>query len=329
MKRRMKQSARQSTRKARRWCKRPLGTLVLNPSFKFSDYALLVLLAAIFASNFMMTKIAVHALPPMLVVAARVAIAAGILFAVMVLAGKWFPRGAIWKPLIASAFFGHTLPFALLAWGQQRVDAGLAAIMMATMPLFTLFLAQLFTKDEKPNRYSVAGFAIALIGIIILFGPDKLASLADQSIRQYAIMAAAMSYGVNAIITKQLTGIAWQQSAASFMVAAFVLCLPLLFWVDFGAVEAPLHVWAVIAYTGIMPTAVGAIFIVLIIRRTNASFLSQINFMVPVFGVLFAVAFVNEVLPPNAAIALLIILTGVALARRRPKRELVSINKGV
>ncbi len=288
-----------------------------------------MLLAAIFASNFMMTKIAVHALPPMLVVALRLAIAAVFLFGAMLLARQWFPRGGIWKPIIASAFFGHTLPFALLAWGQERVDAGLAAIMMATMPLFTLLLAQVFTSDEKPNRYSVAGFAIALMGIIVLFGPDKLASLADQSIRQYAIMGAAMSYGVNAIITKQLIGVAWQQTAASFMLVAFVMCLPLLLFVDFSQVEASAHVWAAIVYTGIMPTAVGAILVVVIIRRTSASFLSQINFMVPVFGVLFAIVFVNEVLPPNASIALLIILLGVALARRRPKQELISINKGV
>ena len=78
---------------------------------------------------------------------------------------------------------------------------------MATMPLFTLLLAQLFTNDEKPNRYSLGGFAIALVGVTILFGPGKLASLADQTVRQYAVVGAALCYGLNAIITKNTKGV--------------------------------------------------------------------------------------------------------------------------
>jgi len=293
------------------------------------DYMMLVILAAVFGSNFMMTKISLQSLPPMFVVSFRLAVAAALLVAIMLAARKWFPKGRIWIPLFASAFFGHTLPFSLLAWGQQSVDAGLAAILMASMPLFTLFLAQVFTQDEKPNRFSVAGFAIALVGIVVLFGPDKLMSLADQSVRQYAIILAAMSYGVNAIVTKQLVGIPWQQSAASFMVAALVLSFPMLLLEDLSAISASTGEWAATIYTGVMPTALGAVLVIYLVRTTSASFLSQINFLVPLFGVLFAILFLGEVLPANGAIALMIILVGVALARRRPKREIISINKGV
>ena len=301
----------------------------MENKFSPTDYVMLVVLAAVFGSNFMMTKISLQALPPMFVVSFRLAIAAALLVAIMVAARKWFPKGRIWIPLLASAFFGHTLPFSLLAWGQQSVDAGLAAILMASMPLFTLLLAQVFTNDEKPNRYSVAGFAIALIGIVVLFGPDKLMSLADQSVRQYAIILAAMSYGVNAIITKQLVGMPWQQSTASFMVAALALSFPLLILEDLTGISASAGEWAATVYTGVMPTALGAVLVIYLVRRTSASFLSQINFLVPLFGVTFSILFLGEFLPANGAIALVIILAGVALARRRPKREIISINKGV
>lgn len=301
----------------------------MENKFSPTDYVMLVVLAAVFGSNFMMTKISLQALPPMFVVSFRLAVAAALLVAIMVAARKWFPKGRIWIPLLASAFFGHTLPFSLLAWGQQSVDAGLAAILMASMPLFTLLLAQVFTNDEKPNRYSVAGFAIALIGIVVLFGPDKLMSLADQSVRQYAIILAAMSYGVNAIITKQLVGMPWQQSTASFMVAALALSFPLLILEDLTGISASAGEWAATVYTGVMPTALGAVLVIYLVRRTSASFLSQINFLVPLFGVTFSILFLGEFLPANGAIALVIILAGVALARRRPKREIISINKGV
>ena len=294
-----------------------------------SDYLLLLLLGAILGSNFMMTKISVQTLPPMFVVSFRLAVAAVILYALMKAAGLSLPKGKIWWPLIGAGVFGLTLPFTLLAWAQQRVDAGLAAILMAIMPLFTLLLAQIFTKDEKPNRYAFGGFAIALVGIVVLFGADKLASLADQSIRQYAVIGAALCYGLNAIITKQLTGMDWQQSSAAFLIIAFVFSLPLLLLSDLSSLVAPAHVWAATIYTGIVPTAIGSIIIIMIVRKTSASFLSQINFLVPVFGVAFAIIFLDEALPNNGAVALLVILSGVALARRRPKREFISINKGV
>ena len=296
----------------------------------FWDYAILIGLAALFAVNFPITKIALEELSPWLVVASRLLIAAIVLIVLMWLAKLRFPPfGKVWLFIALSAFFGHTLPFSLLSWAQQEIDAGLAAILMATMPLFTLLLAQIFTKDEKPTRYSVSGFAIALIGIVILFGPEKLASLADQSLRQYAAMTAAMSYGVNAIVSKNLIDLAWQQSTAAFMTLAFFMSLPMLVWVDFKTVSAEPIVWSAVVYSGLVPTALASAIILVIIRRTSASFLSQINFLVPVFGVLFSIALVGEVLPPDGLLALIIILLGVAITRRRPKRTVLSINKGL
>jgi len=160
---------------------------------------------------------------------------------------------------------------------------------------------------------------LALGGIVILFGPDKLFSLADQSIRQYAVACAALSYGVNAIVTKQLTGLPWQSMSASFMGLALLFSLPLLILEDLSTVSGPVRAWAALAFTGFAPTAIGAILIVFVVKSAGASFLSQINFLVPIFGALFAVVFLGDTLPANALVALAIILTGVAIARRRPK----------
>jgi len=318
-----------SMKKAKLWCNAGEEIIPVGLSKTFWDYAILVGLAALFALNFPMTKVAVAALEPWVVVAVRLGIAAVVLSALMFYAGLNFPSwGKIWWPLILSAFFGHTLPFSLLSWGQGQIDAGLTAMLMATMPLFTLLLAQLFTDDEKPTRYSVTGFAVALGGIILLFGPDKLASLTNQSLGQYAAMTAAMSYGVNAIVTKSLVGLAWQQSSAAFMCLAFVMSLPMMVLVDFTNISTDLTVWSAVLYSGLIATAFAAVIILVIIRRTSASFLSQINFLVPVFGVLFSILLLGEVLPPDALIALFIILLGVAIARRRPKRAIISINKG-
>ncbi len=286
------------------------------------DYVLLVGLAFIFGSNFMMTRITVTVLPPMFVVSFRLLLATLALALIWRLSGVGLPRKAVWVAVAGSAFFGHTLPFSLLAWGQQEVDAGIAAILMATMPLFTLGLAQIFTQDERPNRYTVAGFALALAGIVVLMGPAKLVSLAGNSVQQYAIALAAISYGVNSIITKALVDEPWQSTVMLFLGVAFVLSLPLLLMSDLSSLRAEVHVWTAAVYTALGPTATGAILVVGLIKRAGASFTSQINFLVPVIGAGLAIAFLGERLPPNAALALAIILAGIAIARRRPKSKL-------
>lgn len=295
-----------------------------------ADYVLLLVLSAVLALNFTMTKLAVAELDPMLTVAARLAIAASVLVAIMLAAGYRFPPfGRVWIALAASALFGHTLPFSLLSWAQQSIDAGLAAILMATMPLFVLAMAQIFIRDEKPSIWSVAGFSLALVGIVILFGIEKLGSLADQSLRQYAAVGAALCYGVNAIVTKWLTSLPWQSSTAAFMTMAFLMSLPGLLFVDFTNSTASLTPWWPVLYSGFGATALGAVLIVLVVRRSGSSFLSQINFIVPVMGVAFSIILIGENLPPNGALALIIILAGVAIARRRPNRTIRSVNKGV
>ncbi|MEL6751727.1 MAG: DMT family transporter [Pseudomonadota bacterium] len=284
----------------------------------WQDYVLLVALACIFGSNFMMTKITVTVMEPAFVVTMRLLVATIALALVMLIARAPWPRGRIWIAIIASAIFGHLLPFSLLAHGQQVVDAGIAAILMATMPLFTLGLAQLFTADEKPNRYSTIGFAVALVGIIILFGPERLASLDPTSVAQYIIALAAISYGINSIITKSLFGQRWEGVATAFMGTAFLMSLPLLAVSGASWPDAPANAWAALVYTGVGPTATGAVLVVLLIRRAGASFASQINFVVPVVGTALAIIFLGESLPNSAWLALIIILVGVAIARRRP-----------
>ena len=284
-----------------------------------ANYALLLLVATILGSNFMMTGLAMDTLTPGMWVALRLGVAAAILTLVMLASGHRFPRGAIWLPLLASAFFGHTLPFSLISWGQQVVDSGLAAIMMATMPLFVLLLAQLFTLDEKPNRYATAGFVLALAGVVVLIGPARLLTFSGSVERELAIIAAALAFGVNAIVTKKLTRLAWQPMVASFMVAAFLLALPLaaLQAQDPGAIEPA--VWAIVAYTGVMPTALGSVLILVIVRRAGASFLSQLNFIVPIVGVVLGVTLMGERLGLSAIVALAIILAGLTLSQRRPR----------
>ncbi len=291
---------------------------------KPGDYALLVLLAAIFGGSFMLTKIAVAEIPAASLVAVRLIIASVIFVVIMYISGQRLPgAGKIWLPIVAAAFFGNAAPFLLIAWGQEKVDAGLAAILMATMPLMTIVIAQFFTRDEKLTVLKIVGFCLGLLGVAVMIGFDKLGSLGEHTIRQYAITAGALCYAISAIVTKWIVDLPRFSMMAALMIVSALMIIPLsIFGGEAGEIYQQMQAggYSTIAIIstislGVVPTALGTLMVFMIVARQGASFLSQINFMVPVFGVLWGVVFLSEVLPANGLVALVLILTGVGIAR--------------
>lgn len=282
-----------------------------------TDYVLLTGLAVIFGASFILTNVAVQSISPLTVATSRILLAAAMLYPLMRLKGQVLPaKGRIWLFIIAAAFFGNALPFALISWGQVSVDAGLTAILMAVMPLITVLLAHVTTTDEKMNRYKLIGVACGLIGVVVLMGWDQLGGLGDNMIRQYAIAIAAVCYAINSIITKQLTGVARLPMMTALMLAATFMLLPFALVLESPWTQTPsASAIGAVVTLAIGPTALATLIILNIIDRSGATFLSQINFIVPLAGVFMAWLFLDEVLPTSAWIALCIILVGIGLSR--------------
>ena len=283
------------------------------------DFALLVGLAALFGASFMFTHIALADIPPITLAAARVGIATLILYPLMLRAHQRLPGlSKIWLPVVASAIFGYALPFALVAWGQIRVPSSLAAIFMAIMPLATILLAHVFTTDEKLNRWKVAGVLCGLLGVTVLFGIHTLRNLGGpDALAQLAILAAAVCYAINALVTRRLVGVPKFSMLTALMLTGTVVILPLsLIFESPLAVTPSWQALGALAALAIGPTAIATLLILVIIQRQSASFLSQINFMVPLFGVMFGWLLLDEQLSAQALIALAIVLVGVALSKR-------------
>ncbi len=282
------------------------------------DYILLIGLAAIFGSSFIFTNISVRDIPPLTVAAARLVIALLMIYPIMRLTGQKLPEpGPIWIYIFLSGLLGNALPFALISWGQVKVDAGLAAIFMAIMPLATILLAQVFTSDEKINRWKMIGVLLGFFGIVVLMGKESLSTLGDQTLRQSAILLAAICYAMNAIVTRKLTALPKYSMVAALMIAACILIVPASLLLDQPwALSVSVSSMASVVALAIGSTAIATMIILIIIERCGATFLSQINFMVPVFGVLFGILILSERLAANAYIALAIIIVALALSRR-------------
>jgi len=281
------------------------------------DYLLLVGLALIFGLSFILTNVAVQSIAPLSVATARLLIAAIVLFPLMHFYGQHLPaRGRVWFFIIGSALFGNAIPFALISWGQVKVDAGLTAIFMAIMPLMTVLLAHISTTDEKMNRYKFIGVLCGLLGVVVLMGWDQLGQLGDSMLRQYSIALATLCYAVNAIITKHLTEVPRLPMMCALMLVATALLLPFSLWLEQPWNTAlEFKSTAAIVALALGPTALATLIILTIIDRQGASFLSQINFLVPLSGVLMARLFLDEMLPTSGWVALFIILVGISLSR--------------
>ena len=282
----------------------------------------MIALVIMFGSAFMLTKISVQAYPPSVVAAGRIMIAAIVLIIFSI-----FRRDSFsflknhWLILIALAFFGSCLPFYLISWGQQTVDSGIAGILMAIMPLTTIVLAHFFVVGEKLTTNRVIGFLLGFTGIVVLFGPSALANFdsdTDRLVAMLAILLGAVSYAVNTIIAKRLPNESFVALSAAVLTIASILMLPAIFVTDqiwefsINTIE-----FAFLVLLGIFPTALATVIYFAVIARVGPSFLSQINYLIPVWAVIIGVLLLNEKIGLNAIVALIIILAGIAIAQRK------------
>lgn len=283
------------------------------------DYLLLVTLAAVWGGGFMLMKIAIDTVPPATMTAARAMIAALIYTAVILATGRRLPaEPRVWATAALAGLIGIALPFSLIAWGEERIDSGLAAILMAGMPLMTLVLARFVSGNEPLTANKLVGVVFGVAGLVVLIGPGKLATLGDDVVRQLAVVAASVSYAVNAVVQKRIAGHDPYAISAAIMICASAMLVPASLVLDAPWTLAPTGAaWLAILLLGIFPTALASLLMLTILRRQGAGFFSSVNFLVPLFGVAWGVVILSERPPASAFAALVIILAGVAISRGR------------
>jgi len=283
---------------------------------------LLMVLGAIWGSSFAAMKIAVQTMPPMTLVAVRCIIAVIILVPIMLLRGEKLPvSGKSWQMAVALGFFGLALPFFLISWGEQRVDSSLAAILMAVMPLATMVLAHFFNKDDRLSTKKIIGVTIGFWGVVLLVGPEALRGLGGAFVFQLAIAGGALCYAMNAMLTHNLprTDGGMIGRGVMVMIMGAGLAIPMAIIVDGsnGIIDANAEAWQAAAYLGILPTGLGTIIMFHLVESYGASYFSFVNYLNPIFGVIFGGMLLGEVITFQVLGALVLILFGVGIASRK------------
>ena len=282
------------------------------------DVGLLCLLAATWGGSFPATKIAVTHLSNTAVVTSRVVIGALFMGLLAWWAGHRLPADRdTWIKYAGIALTGNLLPFLLIAFCQRRIDAGLAAILMAVMPLTTLVLAHAFTADERLNARRVTGVLLGMAGIVTLVGVDALGGLGSDVVGQIAVAGAAVCYAVQTIIARHLRGSVPLVNAACVVGLTALMAMPLMLLEDLPPAPPTAAVMAIL-FLGLGSNGIAYAVFFRLVGTVGATFTANNNYLVPVAGVLWSALVLSERPSVRALVALALILAGIAIAHWQP-----------
>jgi drug/metabolite transporter (DMT)-like permease len=164
-----------------------------------------------------------------------------------------------WGPFLVMGLLNNALPFSLIFWGQTHIASGLAAILNATTPLFTVLVAHFATADEKLNVARLAGVAAGFAGVVVMLGPDLLRELGTNVAAQLACLAAAVSYAFAGIYGRRFRGEPALRVAAGQLMASSALLAPIVIVLDRPWQLAPPSgtAWAALVALAALSTALG------------------------------------------------------------------------
>jgi drug/metabolite transporter (DMT)-like permease len=216
------------------------------------------------------------------------------------------------------------LPFLLIVWGQHRIASGLASILNATTPLFTVLVAHVLTRDERLTRFKGLGVVVGFAGAAVLIGPDALAGLGTDTLAQLACLGAALSYAFAGIFGRRFRrmGVAPLVTAAGQVTASSVMLLPVALVADHPWVLAMPHLPTVGAVlgVGVMSTAVGYVLYFRILELAGATNLLLVTFLLPISAILLGGLVLGEVLAVRHFVGMALIGGGLAFIDGRLPR---------
>ena len=285
-----------------------------------AEWGLLVLCAMLWGGAYTFNKFALPEIPPMTLTAVRLFLAVTLLVPLAYVYGyRLPPLGRAWRPFLIFTLLSNIGPFLLVLYGQRETASGLAAVLVATTPLFLILLAHVFTLDERLTANKLAGVLIGIAGVSVVFGSEALAGWSTALAAKVALVAASLLYAIGGIFAKRLTGHPPLVIATMQMTCGCLVATPLALAIDHPwTLPMPsLQAMAGIAGTGYLGSALAAITYFSILTRAGATNAMLVTLLVPVTPILLgAVLFGEQLLTREIAGAAIIALALIVIDGR-------------
>jgi drug/metabolite transporter (DMT)-like permease len=292
---------------------------------------MILLLAAVWGASYLFIKVAVDEIAPAPMMAVRTLIAAAVLLGYVAWRfGVSRAREELWaarRHLVVLGLLNAAIPFWLIAWGEQHIDSGLAAVVQASVPIFNALLVLRFLPHERLSRTRALGLAIGLVGVAVVTGihPDggwwAVAGALAVVLSSIAYASAGV-YGQKAVSGTPGPVLA----AGSMLVGGLVLTPVALFQLP---AEAPSwEATASVLVLALAGTALAQLVLFRVLALHGSARLSLVTYLMPGFALLYGAVLLDEELTASMLGGLALILGGVALASgavRVRRREAVPV----
>ncbi|MGL5598266.1 MAG: DMT family transporter [Aeromonas sp.] len=286
------------------------------------SYLLLLAIGLLWGSQFIFMHQAVAELPPILVAAGRAlcgSLTLGLLCLSMHLKSEHTP----WRTYMLIALLDATLPFIMVAWGQQYVDSAIAAVVMGCIPFVTILAAPLFIAGERITKGGLISVLIGFIGVLILFWPKLAGGMNAGLLGAMAILCGASCFAIGLLMIKRFAKDHPVVVARNILVCSatqLLLVTPLL--IDPSQLTMPSsNALSAIAVLGVLCTGLVYFLYMALIQTAGPTFASFSNYLVPLFGVMLGALFLGEQIHATTGLALALILGSVALNQWAQQRR--------
>jgi drug/metabolite transporter (DMT)-like permease len=285
-----------------------------------SNAALLVVLSAIWGSSFLFIKLGVDELEPTVVALGRLFVGAAILLPIAATRGGLGLLRPHLRTVATLGLLNNALPFWLFGFAETRISSGLAAVIQAAAPIFTVLLAIRLDPTQRATGTRLAGIAVGFVGVALLVG----AQTGGQVVGAIAVLAASLCYAASALFAGKRA-----RTIPPLHLAAGQLGCGLLLMAPFGLLQLPDEappakaVLAIVAL-GALGSALAYVLYFALIARAGASRAILVTYLVPAFALVYGALFLDEKVTASAVAGLVLILAGTTLATgvarlRRPR----------
>ena len=265
-------------------------------SMKPTEWGMLILLSIFWGGSFFFVKIALRDFQPFTLVFLRVTLAAFILIAVVYIGGQRMPASLrVWGAFLIMGALNNAIPFSLIVWGQTRIESGVASILNATTPIFTVLLAHMLTSDERLTLKKFIGVLIGFLGVYIMMKPELKNGFSWRGLGQVAVIGAAVSYGFAGIFGKRLTKTSPVVNSAGMLICSTILMFPLAIIIDSPwSLNPSIESVAAIFGIAIISTVMAYLLYFRILAAAGATNVLLVTFLIPISALLLGVGVLGE-----------------------------------
>jgi drug/metabolite transporter (DMT)-like permease len=283
-----------------------------------------IFLGTIWSASFLWIKIALDEIGPFSLVAFRVLF--GVLFAgsaVFLQRKAWPQNWAGWSPFLLLGATSIAIPFLLITWGELSIDSAVAAILDATVPLFTIVIAHLFLHDDKMTLQRALGLIVGFIGVIILMSKDVNAEVHNSALGQAAVILASVFYAGSSVYARKTT----QSAPGLVRGAAPLVSATVIMWAMAPVVETPFKVpqllltWIAILWLGVLGSGLALMLWYYLLHEIGPTRTGMVTYIFPLGGVILGVIFLNENLSWQLVVGALLIISSIIVVNWQPKKE--------